>query len=214
VLGCTPARRFGVIPPVRALLPHFVSLLRPAIGVGVLTGLAPLRDQPLLLPAVLAATATDWADGALARRLGADTRAGRVVDNLCDFLLLLLVFIFLARAEVWTPPVWGRLARHWGGANWLPVYALLASFGLYFVRLVRELVAGREPERSPRGHNAGISNYLLAVAGAVEMLPGVGLGPWLLEPAMLGVVLLNLAAVAENATLMFHRREGGPTMPA
>jgi phosphatidylglycerophosphate synthase len=194
--------------------PHVVSLLRPALGVVVLACLEPARDNPLLLPIVLAACASDWADGELARRLGTGTRAGRLVDNLCDFFFLLLVFAFLARSEAWTPPVWGRLARHWDGANWLPVHALLASFGVYFVRLVGGLAAGRDPERSPRGHTAGVSNYLLVVAGAVEVLPGVNLGPWLLEPAMVGVALLNLLAVPENLRLLFHRREGGPTMPA
>lgn len=197
-----------------ALLPHAVSLLRPALGLAVLAGVAPVRDNPLVLVAVAAAGASDWADGELARRLGTDTRAGRVVDNLCDFFFLLALFAFLAEAEVWTPPVWGRLARHWDGANWLPVYALLSSFGVYFVRLCRDLAAGRDPERSPRGHTAGISNYLLVLAGAVEMLPGVNLGPWLLEPAMVGVALLNLAAVGENLRLLFHRGGAGPTMPA
>jgi len=194
--------------------PHVVSLLRPAFGVVVLACLEPARDNPLLLPFVLAACATDWADGELARRLGTGTRAGRLVDNLCDFVFLLLVFAFLARCEAWTPPVWGRLARHWDAANWLPVYALLASFSVYFVRLLRDLAAGRDPERSPRGHTAGVSNYLLVLAGAVETIPGVNLGPWLLEPAMVGVALLNLLAVPENLRLLFHRPQGGPTMPA
>ena len=197
-----------------SLLPHAVSLLRPALGLAVLAGVAPARENPLVLAAIAAAGASDWADGELARRLGTDTRAGRVVDNLCDFFFLLAVFAFLARAEVWTPPVWGRLARHWDGANWLPVYALLASFGLYFVRLCLELAAGREPGRSPRGHTAGISNYLLVLAGAVEMVPRVNLGPWILEPAMVGVALLNLAAIGENLLLLFHRERSGPTMPA
>lgn len=197
-----------------AILPHVASLTRPALGLAVLVGLPPARENPLLLPAVLVAGASDWADGELARRLGTDTRAGRLVDNLCDFFFLLFVFAFLAGAKVWTPPVWGRLARHWDGANWLPVYALLASFGLYFLRLGRDLAAGREPGRSPRGHTAGVANYLLVLAGAVELLPGVDFGPWLLEPAMLGVALLNFAAVGENVQLLFHARRPGPTMPA
>lgn len=197
-----------------ALVPHAASLSRPALGLAVFAGLAPSRENPLLLAAVLAAGASDWADGELARRLGTDTRAGRVVDNVCDFLFLLFVFAFLARAEAWTPPVWGRLARHWDGANWLPVFALLASFGLYFVRLLRELAAGREPQRSPRGHTAGVANYLLALAGAVELLPGVDFGPWLLEPAMVGVALLNFAAVGENLQLLFGPAPQGPTMRA
>lgn len=212
MLGCTHARRTGVNRRARSLLPAAVSLLRPALGVAVLSAAAPRAESILLLPVVLLACASDWADGALARRLHGQTSGGRVLDGLCDFAFLLCIFAFLARCEVWTPPVWGRLARHWDGANWLPVYALLASFGLYFVRLCMEMAIGDEPTRSPRGHTAGISNYVLAVTGAVELLPAVSLGPWLLEPAMLSVALLNAAAVAENLLLMFHPRPGGPTM--
>lgn len=200
-------------PNAVSSLPHVVSLLRPALGLAVLAGLSPAVDRPLVLAAVVFAAASDWCDGDLARRLGTDTRAGRVVDNLCDFFFLLAMFVFLALGQVWSPPVWGRLIRHWDGANWLPVYALLASFGLYFLRLCLELAAGREPERSPRGHTAGISNYLLVLAGAVEMLPGVNLGPWLLEPAVVGVALLNFVALGENLLLLFHREGAGPTMP-
>ena len=197
----------------RVFVPGAVSVLRPVLGVCVLAGVAPRTESILLLPVVLLACFTDWVDGELARRSALQTRRGRLVDNLCDFGFLLCIFAFLARCEVWTPPVWGRLARHWQGANWLPVHALVASFAVYFVRLCREMAAGGEPARSPRGHTAGISNYLLAVVGAVEMLPGVNFGPWLLEPAMVGVALLNLAAVPENLQLMFHHRGGAPRMP-
>lgn len=196
------------------VLPHAVSLLRPAIGIAVLAALSRAGDSVILLPLVLVACATDWLDGELARRVGSATRAGRLVDNLCDFVFLMCIFAFLAECRVWSPPVWGRLARDWGGANTLPVWALLASFGVYFVRLCRDMAAGRDPERSPRGHAAGVSNYLLAVGGAAEMLPGVDFGPWLLEPAMVGVALLNAAAVWENLRLMFHPQGGAPKMPA
>jgi hypothetical protein len=47
-----------------------------------------------------------------------------------------------------------------------------------------------------------VSNYLLAVFGAAEMLPGVNFGPWLLEPAMVSVALINFLAVPENLRLM------------
>jgi phosphatidylglycerophosphate synthase len=198
----------------RSALPHLVSFCRPLIGAFLLLGLHPRVETALPLVLVLAACASDWLDGELARRAGGGTLAGRLVDNLCDFALLLAVFGFLAQAAVWTPPVWGRLARHLDSANWLPVGALVASFGVYFARLCRDMAAGREPARSPRGHAAGVSNYMLAVAGAVEHLPGFTLGPWLLEPAMLSVVLLNLVAVPENVRLMFHPDPGGPRMRA
>jgi phosphatidylglycerophosphate synthase len=205
MLGCAHASRVGVSQSHPSLVPHAVSLLRPVLGVAVVAGVTPRSESLLLLPVVLLACLSDWVDGELARRTGSQTIGGRLVDNTCDFAFLLCVFAFLARCQVWSPPVWGRLAHHWGGANWLPVCALLASFGIYFVRLCTEIAAGREPMRSPRGHAAGVSNYLLVVAGAVELLPGVNLGPWLLEPAMVGVALLNLAAVGENLLLLFSR---------
>ncbi len=188
------------------LLPHAVSLLRPLLGVLLLALVSNRGDSTLVLPIVLLACASDWFDGQLARRAGRASLAGRLVDNLCDFVFLASVFAFFAGAEIWSPPVWGRLVRNWGEANWLPLYALLASFGVYFVRLCLDLAAGREPERSSRGHAAGVSNYVLAVVGAAEMLPRVGLGPWLLEPVMVTVALLNILAVPENVRLMLARR--------
>lgn len=195
------------------LVANAVSLSRPALGMAVL-GLLPRGETVLLLPVVLAACASDWIDGQLARRYGSQTPGGRIVDNLCDFFFLLCAFAFLAQARAWSPPVWGRLVRHWSDANWLPLFALAASFGVYFVRMCLEMSAGREPARSPRGHSAGVANYGLVIAGSVEVLPRVGLGPWLLEPAMVGVALINLAAVVENLRLIFHRAGDEPRMPA
>jgi phosphatidylglycerophosphate synthase len=198
---------------VRELLPSAVSAVRPLAGLLILTTLPARSDSLVVLPIVLAASATDWLDGELARRTSASTKTGRVIDNLCDFAFLAMLFAFFAQAELWTPPVWGRLARQLHGANWLPFFAILASFGVYFVRLGIDLVRGREPERSPRGHQAGIANYVLVIMGAVEMVPGVNLGPWVLEPTMVTVALLNVLAVPENVLLLFHRRGRAPTMP-
>lgn len=196
------------------MLPHAVSLLRPVLGVLLLTLVSTTGDSTLVLPIVLLACASDWADGELARRAGASSRAGRLVDNLCDFAFLACVFAFFALADIWSPPVWGRLVRNYGEANWLPLYALLASFGVYFVRLCLDFAAGRDPERSPRGHAAGVTNYLLAVMGGAEMLPGVDFGPWLLEPAMVTVALLNVLAVPENVRLLFRRQIPPGSPPA
>jgi phosphatidylglycerophosphate synthase len=215
VLGRPNAGGGGVTTAGRPAVAHAVSLLRPALGLFVLFYLSPRVASPVLLAVVAVGAASDWFDGVLARRAGSGTPAGRILDNLCDFAFLICIFVFAAQAEVWSPPVWGRLARYWDMANWLPVPALLASFGVYFFRLCREVARGREPGRSPRGHAAGISNYLLAFVAGIQQVPGVNLGPWLLEPAMLSVVFVNLAAVAENLRLlMFHQPSDGPTMPA
>lgn len=196
-----------------SVLPHLLSLLRPALGAGILAA-TPAPESWVMLSLVLLACASDWLDGEAARRIGSQTRTGRIVDNLCDFFFLICVFEFFALVELWSPPGQGLLVAHLPAANGLPVLALAASFGVYFVRLLREFAAGRDPQRSPRGHAAGVCNYALAIAGAVEMLPRVSLGPWLLEALMLLVVLLNFAAVAENLSLMFHRPRPEPRMPA
>jgi phosphatidylglycerophosphate synthase len=217
VLGCAYAYRVGIEAGsalLPALLPAAVSLVRLVLGLSIAYGFVPASNSAVPLAIVLAACASDFLDGRLARALGVESASGRLLDNLCDFAFLLCMFVFFAHLQLWSPLVWGRLLRYWDGVNSLPAGALLASFGLYFVRLSLELGAGREPQRSPRGHAAGIANYALALIGAAELLPGVNLGPEFLEPVMLGVVLLNLAAVFENAGLMFHRERGGPRMPA
>lgn len=193
-------------------LAHAVSALRPLLGIAVFALVDPGRESFLVLPLVLLACASDWLDGEVARRIGTPSRAGRLVDNGCDVAFLLLVLVFLALGDVWSPPVWGRLARHWAEANWLPVLALAASFGVYGLRLGLDLKAGREPARSAKGHAAGVANYALVVLGAAELFPGVNLGPWILEPAMVTVALLNILSIPENVRLMFHRPGEGPTM--
>jgi len=159
------------------LLPHAVSLLRPFLGVLLLTRVSTLGDSIVVLPIVLLACASDWMDGQLARRNSTPTRVGRLLDNLCDFAFLACLFAFLAQVELWSPPVWGRLVRNWSEANWFPLYALVASFGFYFVRLGLDMAAGREPERSPRGHAAGVCNYLLAVMSRMK-LPERSVASW------------------------------------
>ena len=196
------------------VLPHAVSLLRPVLGALLLLRVSTSGDSTVVLPIVLLACASDWIDGQMARRAGASSLAGRLVDNLCDFAFLACLFAFFAQADVWSPPVWGRLVRDWPESNWLPLYALFASFGVYFLRLCLDIAAGREPERSSRGHAAGVSNYVLAVTGGVEMLPGVALGPWVLEPAMVTVALLNVLAVPENVRLLFRRQIPPGSPPA
>jgi phosphatidylglycerophosphate synthase len=201
MLGREDATRSGVTSSASRFVPNAVSLVRPALGAVALLFLS-RNETCLLLPLVLVGCASDWLDGELARRTGTATPSGRIVDGLCDFVFLACLFAFLAEARAWSPAVWGRLVRQWGEANWLPAIALATSFGAYFVRMLREMSQGREPGRSACGHAAGVANYGLAIAGGVELLPGVYLGPWLLEPAIVGAALLNFASVAENLQLM------------
>ncbi|RMD82968.1 MAG: CDP-alcohol phosphatidyltransferase family protein [Candidatus Dadabacteria bacterium] len=184
-----------------ALLPWGISLLRPALGILLLTWLPAHPATVLALPATAMAVLSDWLDGRLARAGDCASEAGRLVDNLCDCAFLSAAFYGFGRAAVWSDPHWGRAVRYWSGVNWLPLLATLAAFGAYFARwgLCRAIGVSLAP--SARGRQAGVANWALAVTGAVAVLPGVRLGPWVLEPAFLTVVLLDITAAVDNLLL-------------
>ena len=179
-----------------------LSLTRPVLGAFIFFELGRTPESWLVLPATALACATDYVDGQVARRAGAPRLSGRAIDNVCDALFLAFAFAAYASQSVWSDARFGSATRYWAEANWLPLYALCASFGLYAIRLRMEAGRGLDPGRSPRGHTAGIANYALAIVGALAVLPGVTITPWLLEPAFVTVALLNASAVGENLLLM------------
>jgi phosphatidylglycerophosphate synthase len=181
---------------------NLVSLARPLLGLVVFVSLGASAESVVVLPVVVAACFSDWMDGELARRRGTESPRGRMLDGLCDAIFLALVFAAMARIDLWSPPVWGRAIQYWAGANWLPLIALAASFTPYLLRMRLDLAAGRSTLRSPRGHTAGVANYVLAIVGAVELWPGIHLGPWVLEPVFVTVALLNVGAVGENVAML------------
>jgi phosphatidylglycerophosphate synthase len=159
-------------------------------------------ESPLVLPAVVVACAADLADGRIARRRGTASSAGRLLDNLCDGVFLGLSFTGFALAWTWSLPLVGSATRYWSHANWLPLIALAASFGSYMVRWGVSAARSREPHPSKRGHAAGVANYVLAILGGFAVFPGFDITPWLLEPAFMTVVLLNLSGASENLLLL------------
>ncbi len=187
-----------------------LSLARPLLGLVILVELAGSGTSWLVAPAVALAAASDYCDGVLARRDGSSSVAGRFLDNICDAVFLGLAFTGFALQSVWSDPVWGSATRYWEYANWLPLYALAVSFGLYMFRSVYCLRRDLPLLPSPRGHAAGVANYVLAMIGALAVWPSVrghelyGLSRWLLEPGFLTVVLLNASAVGENLRLLFQ----------
>ncbi len=189
-----------------------LSLSRPLLGVMVYIELSRGGPSLLVLPAVALACWTDWLDGTLARRSGAPSSHGRLLDNLCDGLFLALVLTAFAQRQLWSPPVWGSAIRYWEHANWAPVLGLGASFGLYLLRWAASSIVGFAMQPSRRGHEAGIANYVLAVVGAVAVTDGLELSRWLLEPAFATVVLYNLLGAADNLILLFHGILWAPRM--
>lgn len=189
---------------------HVLSFSRVVAGAYVWSAIrVPGDTSVLVLPVVLLACWSDFADGRLARANETASHGGRLIDNLCDGAFLALSFTAFARAEVWSDPVTGSAVRYWDQANWLPLIALGLSFGIYMLRWWLSVRIGAVLAPSLRGHSAGVFNYVLAVVGAVAVLPGFELTRWIVEPAFVTVVLLNATAVSENVLLigtMFRSR--------
>ena len=186
-----------------------LSFLRPLLGCLVLFELSRADTSFLVLPAVVLACLSDYFDGKLARSHGQDDTRGALVDKLADGLFLVLVFWAMALAEVWSRPPFGSALRYWTGANWLPLIALGLSFSSYLLRMGLLGLAKTLARRSPRGHSAGVANYVLALVGGVAVLPSLYLSPFLLEPAFLTVALLNLSGALENLRLLAAGKQAG-----
>jgi len=181
---------------------HLLSISRIVLGTIVLWVLRDDSRSPIVLPLCVAACVADFWDGRIARSSGLASTAGRLLDNLCDAAFLALALSGFALAHTWSLPLVGNATRYWQHANWLPVVGLAASFGTYLLRWAFAACRGFEPAASARGHGAGIANYALAVLGGIAVLPMVDVTPWLLEPAFLTVVFLNLTAAFDNLLLL------------
>ncbi len=179
-----------------------LSLSRLLFGAIVLVELSRGQVSFLVLPAVALACASDYLDGRLARGRGEDSPHGLLIDNLADAAFLALAFWGMALAEVWSRPPFGRALEYFAGANWLPLIALGLSFSTYLVRIALAGGQSSRATRSPRGHAAGVANYVLALLGGAAVLPGLYLSPYLLEPAFLTVSLMNLSGALENLRLL------------
>lgn len=186
-----------------------LSFLRPLLGCLVLFELSRADTSFVVLPAVVLACLSDYFDGKLARSRGQDNQRGALIDKLADGLFLALVFWAMALAEVWSRPPFGSALRYWTGANWLPLVAIGLSFSSYLLRARLWGVSATLARRSPRGHTAGVANYVLALVGGVAVLPGFYLSPFLLEPAFLTVALLNLSGAFENIGLLVGGKRAG-----
>jgi phosphatidylglycerophosphate synthase len=137
------------------------------------------------LIAFVLAVLFDWIDGPIARRAGAETRHGALLDSGAD-----IVFVLVASGS---GAASGRL-------SWIVPIAIAAAATPYLVATLRRV---RAHDPSPRaysavGHAAGVCNSALAglLAGSVA-LPAPS-WPSLLTGASTVVVFLNLTAVAQR----------------
>jgi phosphatidylglycerophosphate synthase len=139
----------------------------------------------------LAAAASDFFDGALARRGRGATRHGAVLDNVAD-----VAFVLAGTGA----------GAALGLVSWLAPLAIVVSFGAYAVASLERTARAR----SELGHAGGVLNYALAgvVAGAAAF-PGSGWRP-VLRLASALVIAVNLAAVLERAAPWAVRPARGP----
>jgi phosphatidylglycerophosphate synthase len=137
----------------------------------------------------LAASASDFIDGRVARRLGVASGGGRWLDGIADVTFVLAAISCEAAA--------GAIPFY------IPVL-IAVSFSQY---AIDSTVLGQRttgPVKSRLGHWGGIVNYAIAIALAIApppALPGVivrGVAPLL--------ALFYLAAIAERAWLFYRSR--------
>ena len=164
-----------------ALLALGGAVAAPGAGSAVPAGWG-FAGNALPLAIAVAASATDFADGRLARRLRAESAAGAALDVAADaaFLLCALPALALAGLVSWSLPI--------------AAAAALAALAVRWRRGGIGPAAGGRSLPDAAGHLAGIVNY-----GAVLVASGVPLGvvaPGWLRPASVLVALLNLAPIA------------------
>ena len=176
----------------RRWLPWSLSLLRLVLGPFYVLAL----EMGAALPFVVAVVAavSDFVDGRLARRLGAASRAGAVLDVVGDGVFVVASLGALASLGIVT---------------WLlPIAVVLALAGLAVASLQARRPADAVPAGTrPRGpadragHAAGIVNYGAVLAGSAAVAGWID-GGWIL-PASVAVAVLNVSPLALR---LAHRR--------
>lgn len=142
----------------------------------------------------MAAAASDFLDGRLARLLGMESALGRWLDSGADVIFILVALGCEAGA--------GTIALY------VPIL-IAASFAQYALDSV--LLAGhvRAPVGSRLGHWGGIVNYLLVLAMAAAhgpALPILGAPAELVRRASPALAIYYLAAIGERALSYRTRR--------
>jgi cardiolipin synthase len=128
-----------------------------------------------------AASATDFIDGRIARRLRSASAAGRWLDSVADVVFVLSALGCFAAA--------GAIPAY------IPILIAI-SFSQYAIDSAL-IAPGRGPIRSRLGHYGGVINYALAIALAVS-LPGSRIRT-ILPATMPLVACFYIGAIVERA---------------
>jgi len=159
----------------RRQIPNALTLLRLGMAAVffVVLSLAG-RDEAALIGAAvlfLAAAATDALDGYLARRWRVESAFGRVMDPLCDKVLVLGAFVYLAGPAFTVPGPGAGAVQLTGVYPWMVVVMLLREF---LVTGLRGLV---ESAGVAFGANRfGKAKMILQSVGVPSLLAIVGIG--------------------------------------
>lgn len=196
---------------MRVALQHWLSVARLALGAAVWLSIARSDRSVLVLPFVILACVLDFSDGRLARAFGAESPIGRALDNVCDFVFLALFFHAVAAIHLWSDPGEGVLFQYWEGVNTLPLVALGMSFGSYGIRSGCSVATATPILSSPIGRAAGVLNYALALLGAAIISIDPESPPVLAEGSMVLVALFNVAAFAQNGSILLRQIRRGAT---
>jgi phosphatidylglycerophosphate synthase len=151
--------------PAHRYIAHAITALRLALTPAFVAAAWRAAQAGAAWPAAVifaAVVLSDLADGRVARRLGAATPRGRVLDHCADiaFLLAALVtYVELGRAPWWVPAT------------------IAASFAVYVGDSLTRRAAGAALIGSRAGHVGGVLNYALVgvLVGEQVLAPNAAL---------------------------------------
>jgi phosphatidylglycerophosphate synthase len=170
-----------------ALIPNLLSTSRFVLaGAWVALVAEGVATRVPYIALVLAAWATDYLDGQLARRFNAASGAGRWLDAAADVTFVLAAISSEAAL---------------GALPWYIPLLIAASFSQY---VVDSSLIARQPIRSRLGHLGGMINYAIVIVLAV-MPPPAFPGRLLRELCPL-LAIIYVAAIAERAWLLYRAR--------
>jgi phosphatidylglycerophosphate synthase len=124
---------------------------------------------------------SDFVDGRIARRLGAASPSGRVLDHAADITFILAalgLYVGLGAAPWWVPA------------------SIAASFAVYVLDSIRRSGARPALVGSRLGHLGGVSNYALIGVLVGNYTVGLGWLPaWLMHSLFMLVPLYSAASI-------------------
>ena len=203
-------RRIDTLPNAltlaRLVIVPFICLL--------LSGWSPMLGSWSLLAAAIlytAASITDYADGALARKLGVVSRFGRLMDPLADKLLVLSTLVMLAGPRFTSPDPGAQFQQVSGVLPWMVAIIIAREL---IVTTLRGLAEGEGADYSAKtigklkmvAQSAGLGGILWILALAPE---GAAWAPITCVVTAWIITLVTAASVwpyARGAVKLFHTR--------